>query len=849
MEDSFHLSCGTIPGQAAASRFPKGATAMRPRTAPARERTHGRRFSGRSSTAVGRMGRVEAPKGLRLRAGPSAGAATMAILPFDTLVHVERKTEHGWYYVVSMGDARGGASVTGAGCVEGQHVELVPPEPTAHLHFVKPGEMLKDIAAQHYKPRRGFEWGADARLHVEAIWEANKSTGKLIRVGGDLSWDESLVRSDKQEKTLDIWRSVQPKHNHAIWIPSQTFVDALDKAGAISGGSISHAAWQTAQQAAQALVDFAQYRAGYVVGVLEGVFAAARDLVMGVVDLLGLVHDLLKLLITEGLVGAAQSIGGKLVELFKHAPDLLAQAGAWFVKNWTQKDDFDRGEFQGEVVGYVLAQVLLAIVTMGESVALQATGRFASFIKVVRALDASADILTYARGAARTAKLPAEALARLRKASGRADDALETAADAGGTISRSRAPEAGPAGSDQRPTADISRPPTADIAHPAVARRTPAQRTALAAELPTELRGDIPIVESEALQGAAVHVVYKDGDLRIEVGPDAEPRHVRHHVATARHLLKFQGPLGSVRRLLDAILTKLKLTPGYGTKGFEARLEVRKLLAIQTELEQLRARLDGRVQQLSRDPAALDARQLDRELAEIQEQLELHQRSVDSYDPGRGFVAAEGRGNLPEYAIRRADMFEEIVESGRNWFVSYKARTSDGREVEWGVTHVELDEHGNARSGPENTLKARFDHQGTSHAAHFYDEVGVPGTGGPPVGKGQRISATRYALERSMELYRRRFGHAPDTLNGLLAWDNKLNFQLEWVRLRELDPNLPDEETAIAAVRNISFGKHRIALGFDQFKVDILESSTVHLPGYGPCVVPIRIYVEVRKRR
>ena len=398
---------------------------------------------GEKSTAVGRMRRVEAPKGLRLRTGPSAGAATMAILPFDTLVHVERKTEHGWYYVVSMGDAHGGGSVTGAGCVEGQHVELDPPEPTAHLHFVKPGEMLKDIAAQHYKPRRGFEWGADARLHVEAIWEANKGTGKLTRVGGDLSWDESLVRSDKQEKTLAIWRSVQPKHNHAIWIPSQAFVDALDKAGAISGGSISHAAWQTAEQAAQALVDFAQYRAGYVVGVLEGVFAAARDVVMGVVDLLGLVHDLLKLLITEGLVGAAQSIGGKLVELFKRAPDLLAQAGAWFVRNWTQDDDFDRGEFQGEVIGYILAQVLLAIVTMGESVALQATGRFASFIKVVRALDVSADILTYARGAARVARLPADALARLRKAARGAGDAGDAAGDvrrqAGGAASEGTA--------------------------------------------------------------------------------------------------------------------------------------------------------------------------------------------------------------------------------------------------------------------------------------------------------------------------------------------------------------------------------------------------------------------------
>ncbi len=139
--------------------------------------------------------------------------------------------------------------------------------------------------------------------------------------------------------------------------------------------------------------------------------------------------------------------------------------------------------------------------------------------------------------------------------------------------------------------------------------------------------------------------------------------------------------------------------------------------------------------------------------------------------------------------------------------------------------------------------------RGPSHAAHFYDEVGPPVGGGPPVGKGQRISATRYALERSIELYGRRFGHAPDTLDGLLAWDNKLHFQLEWVRLRQLNPNLPAEDVAIAAVRNISFGKHRIALGFDDFKVKILATERSILHGHEQHGVPSRICVEARKGR
>jgi hypothetical protein len=388
-----------------------------------------RAMLGESSSTVGKMGRVEAPKGLRLHAGPAAGSPTLAILPFDTLVHVERKTAHGWYYVASLGDSRQG-SVTGSGCVEGRFVELDPPEPTAHLHHVQSGEMLKDIAAQYYKPKHGFEWGSDARLYVEAIWEANKSTGKLLRAGGgDLSAGEKLVRSSEQEKTQAIWRSVQPKANHAIWIPSQTFVSALEKQGAISSGSISNAAWEGAKEAVEAFVDFVQYAAGYQIGVLEGAFAAARDLVMGVVDLGELLYDLIKSLITEGLIGTAQSIGKKLVEAFKNAPALLKQAGTWFANKWTQADDFSRGEFHGEVVGYILLQVVIAIVTAGGSAALQAAGRFAGVVKVIRGLDAAGDIFTFARGAAKVARLPAAAVTKLRKAGGRAADAIDAASD------------------------------------------------------------------------------------------------------------------------------------------------------------------------------------------------------------------------------------------------------------------------------------------------------------------------------------------------------------------------------------------------------------------------------------
>lgn len=373
-----------------------------------------RAILGEASTPVGKLGRVEAPRGLRLHTGPSAGAPTSATLPFDTLVHVERATAHGWYYVVALGDARGGDSVGGTGCVEGLFVELDPPEPTAHLHHVKPGEMLKDIAARYYEGAGGFDWGADARLYVEAIWEANAGTGKLLRVGGELSAGETLFRSDELEKTLSIWKSVQPKHGHAIWIPSAQFIASLKKSGAISGGSISRAAWETAKDAVAAFVELIQYGAGFAVGAIEGVYGAVRDLVMAVPELLGLLPDLVQLLLSGDLIESVRSLGGKLRDLFEQAPELLRQAGSSFADRWTTADDFDRGSFHGEVVGYIVAQLFFLYVTMGGSASLLATGRFAGVVKVIQGLDAASDV----RAVAKAIEVPDTIAGTLRRAGG-----------------------------------------------------------------------------------------------------------------------------------------------------------------------------------------------------------------------------------------------------------------------------------------------------------------------------------------------------------------------------------------------------------------------------------------------
>jgi hypothetical protein len=173
--------------------------------------------------------------------------------------------------------------------------------------------------------------------------------------------------------------------------------------------------------------------------------------------------------------------------------------------------------------------------------------------------------------------------------------------------------------------------------------RSEADRAALRSALPPDL-AKVQIVELPE-DGNAVRVRYGDeGGLRIELGRDAGPEHVRRHVETVLELRRYEGPLGRVRQLLSRAWQALTGHPAYGTKGFEARLEVRKLNAILGELYARQVSIDARAKRLmaAESPDIAHERQaVDRDIAGIERQLDLFQRNLDSYEAGRGFVAAE----------------------------------------------------------------------------------------------------------------------------------------------------------------------------------------------------------------
>jgi hypothetical protein len=336
----------------------------------------------------------------------------------------------------------------------------------------------------------------------------------------------------------------------------------------------------------------------------------------------------------------------------------------------------------------------------------------------------------------------------------------------------------------------------------------------LRSQLPADLN-DVEVTRSPQLRGNDVVVHYRDGAVHIEVGPTATARHVGYHIATVRSLLRFKGPIGYVRQLIDAACSKLRIMPGYGRAGFEARAEVKKLLEIERELTTLKTRLENGTHTVEQG-RRLDATAIDTELAQVQEQLELEATRLDSYAPGNGAVAAR---SIPEYPIALDTVVAtEDDGGGKQFTVAFTARTKDGVSISLGEGYVRLTPDGEPDGYPEFALGNYTHVQGVEHKVKLYPTVIEQSAGEVPLGQGKETALTRYAIDRFIQRYKARFGAEPAALGGSLAFENKKNFQIQYIKF--MRQRIGRSAALKAAAAEISYGKHRIAAGYTELDVD-----------------------------
>ncbi len=358
---------------------------------------------GEKSTSVGKPGRVDHLEGASLRRKPLPSDAPLAVVPFNSMVQLQRITEHGWAWVVVLDGSASGKS----GFIAADRVAADLPEPTARLHWVTSGERLGEIARRYYGDALGKE--DNERLFVQALYEANRGRAGIHLDKVELPTMDTWHRTESAEESLRTFKGAKVKKDHALWIPSLSFVQALKRSGEISAGRpIGAGAWDEAKEVVGGALESATYGAGVLVGVLEGAWKAVVDLFKGAVEMIETVGKTVFYALS-GDLGAIKKMATDLIDKLKAAWANRGEIADAFLAKWNDPDAWTRGNFQGEVLGWVMMTVLLVILTMGEGVIATALGSSAwgaRFLAAVRTADALGDVTTYARGLSRMLRLP-----------------------------------------------------------------------------------------------------------------------------------------------------------------------------------------------------------------------------------------------------------------------------------------------------------------------------------------------------------------------------------------------------------------------------------------------------------
>jgi hypothetical protein len=383
---------------------------------------------GEASTPVRKLGRVQASKGVYLRERPLPGAPSPAApVPFNGLVFVERRTNQAtanerWCYVIAT-------ELGAAGFCEERYLAIDPPEPSATLHPTAPGERLATIAEHAYGPATDDN---NSRLYVQALYVANRDRAGIQLDHVDLSFKDRVLRGEDERRTLEIYKGAKVIAGTSLWIPSKPFIEQLMAAGLVTGGStLITEAWDAAKGAAGALVDGAKYVAGFFVGLLEGAYNAVVDLFKGAVDMVDAVLKVVWNLVT-GNPGRVKEMASAWVGKMKLVWEHRGEIADAFLKKWNAESAWDRGLFQGEVLGWVTMTVLLILVTMGEDAPAALAGiavRWPQLVKLLKTVDTLGDVTTYLGAGAKIAKLPAKATRFVAGKFGKAERAAEHIAE------------------------------------------------------------------------------------------------------------------------------------------------------------------------------------------------------------------------------------------------------------------------------------------------------------------------------------------------------------------------------------------------------------------------------------
>ena len=326
---------------------------------------------------------------LALRERPDKTAPEIAQLKFNDRVFVVRalSTPSAWSFVVTD-DKK-------FGYVWDEWLFVDPPEPNARLHKIAPGESAIGIAERYYKGATG--WGHDYRFYVNVLVYTNRGEGDKRK---------GIAKDNKD----DSWSATKTKAGVYIWVPSVGFADTLR--GQVSSGSITYGAWEYVKNLAAAVWEWVTFGVAFVAGLIHGALECVWDTLTGIVDLANLIVDLVEAVL-EGPIEKAKELWDSL------SLDAIKDAiSGWiddFEKKWNASSSLKRGHFRGWVIGYLIAEVAIAIFSAGAATAVKWSGRLAKIVNALKKVKGLGKIIDKADSLARKAKGKLDDLLKRKK--------------------------------------------------------------------------------------------------------------------------------------------------------------------------------------------------------------------------------------------------------------------------------------------------------------------------------------------------------------------------------------------------------------------------------------------------
>ena len=298
--------------------------------------------------------KVKAEKGIRLHGTPSSQDADYQLrqgigkktYPKGTKLKIVGygNSEHsGWALV----EVKGEDGSTQTGWIEERYIQLDLPDSqaifTLKKHEIKPGETLEKVLMQAYGKTYNLKVGDDLRTIAEAFANLNKDNPGVYYAKGGGSWrdlfDPGMADARKVYSTIRI------KAGYTVRLPSEQYINELKKTGQVSQRSDLH----------DLAIEWGKGALGFFKGFNVGMIKGAVDTVVG----------LLKL-IWQLITGELYAMFKKLLSMsWDEVKQLFGALWGDFKKKWNHPNPHDRWYFRGLVMGQVVFEIALAVLSAG----------------------------------------------------------------------------------------------------------------------------------------------------------------------------------------------------------------------------------------------------------------------------------------------------------------------------------------------------------------------------------------------------------------------------------------------------------------------------------------------------